>query len=191
MYEINLAKRLSHAWVHFVTALASLFADHKKSGLPLLRNTQRCSNHVFLLEQLKSDQGEENLTQKQSRGLTTWKVTRKSALKVIVTWQIKKWAAIQSFTSLLGWSPIQEGRTWINWRILKSLPQNLSRNACTWHELVSFGLHSRRVHLKYTWSRNDVGIVKINVFDQFLPHKKSHILLSSSHFDIIHVNRQE
>ena len=34
MYEINLANRLSHAWVHFVTALASLLTDHRMSGLP-------------------------------------------------------------------------------------------------------------------------------------------------------------
>ena len=35
MCEINLANRLSHVWVHFVTALASLFADHSISGLPI------------------------------------------------------------------------------------------------------------------------------------------------------------
>ena len=36
MYEINLAKRLSQAWVHFVTDRASLLTDHRMSGLPIL-----------------------------------------------------------------------------------------------------------------------------------------------------------
>ena len=35
MYEIKRAKRLSQAFVHFVTARASLFADHRMSGLPM------------------------------------------------------------------------------------------------------------------------------------------------------------
>ena len=34
MYEINRAKRLSQDLVHFVTARASLFTDHKISDLP-------------------------------------------------------------------------------------------------------------------------------------------------------------
>ena len=38
MYEINLANRLSHALVHFVMALASLFTGHKISGLPIGAN---------------------------------------------------------------------------------------------------------------------------------------------------------
>ena len=36
MYEINLAKRRSQAWVHFVTDRASLLTDHRMSGLPIL-----------------------------------------------------------------------------------------------------------------------------------------------------------
>ena len=35
MFEIKRAKRLSQAWVHFVTALASLLTDHRMSGLPI------------------------------------------------------------------------------------------------------------------------------------------------------------
>ena len=35
MYEINLAKRLSHAPVHLVTDRASMFTDHTMSGLPI------------------------------------------------------------------------------------------------------------------------------------------------------------
>ena len=35
MYEIKRAKRLSQVFVHFVTARASLFTDHKIAGLPV------------------------------------------------------------------------------------------------------------------------------------------------------------
>ena len=35
MYAIKRAKRLSQAFVHYVTARASLFTDHTISGLPI------------------------------------------------------------------------------------------------------------------------------------------------------------
>ena len=35
MYAIKRTHRLSHAFVHFVTARASLFTDHDMSGLPI------------------------------------------------------------------------------------------------------------------------------------------------------------
>ena len=35
MYDINLANRLSQACVDFVTDRASLFTDHRMSGLPM------------------------------------------------------------------------------------------------------------------------------------------------------------
>ena len=44
-------------------------------------------------------------------------------------------AGIQSFKSLLGWSPIQTGRTWISWRIITSLLTNCLKTVCTCHEL--------------------------------------------------------
>ena len=37
-------------------------------------------------------------------------------------------AAIQSFKSLLGWSPFQGGGTWISWRIVKSMLTNYLEN---------------------------------------------------------------
>ena len=50
----------------------------------LLTNTVKCSNHDFLLQQLKSDQGGRHLTQRRSHGLTTWKAMLKSAARHIV-----------------------------------------------------------------------------------------------------------
>ena len=56
-----------------------------------LRCTEKCSNHGFLLEQLKNCcGGKKNLTQKQSRGHAIWKDTRKSALKDVVSWRTKR-----------------------------------------------------------------------------------------------------
>ena len=55
-----------------------------------------------------------------------------------------------------------------------------SRN--TWFE---YPLRSRWVHPRCSWSRNDVGSSR-SIFHQFLPHG-SHILLLSSHVDVIHV----
>ena len=46
MYEIKRAKRLSQAFVHFVTARASLFTDHKMSGLPIRARYTICKQTV-------------------------------------------------------------------------------------------------------------------------------------------------
>ena len=86
----------------------------------LLTNTEKCSNHEFLLEQLRHCQGERNLTQKLSRRSTKWKDMRKSALRVTSNWKIKNRAIVQSLSSLLRWSSLQEG-TGISWKIVKCM----------------------------------------------------------------------
>ena len=53
----------------------------------LLLKREKCSNHEFLLPQLKIDQDGRNFTQKLSRGPTTWNDMRKSAKWGIVNWQ--------------------------------------------------------------------------------------------------------
>ena len=47
----------------------------------LLMNTEKCSDHEFLLEQLKNYKGGKNLTQKLSRGPTTWKDVLKTCVE--------------------------------------------------------------------------------------------------------------
>ena len=84
----------------------------------LLTNTEKCSNHEFLLEQLRHCQGGGNLTQKLSRRSTKCKDTRKSALRGTPNWQIKDRAIVQSLSSLLRWPSLQEG-TGISWIIVK------------------------------------------------------------------------
>ena len=69
----------------------------------LLTNTKRCSNHEFLLEQPKNYQGGRNLTQILSRGPTTWKVVRESALKDIVSWRTRRQSSCTT-SQLLAWT---------------------------------------------------------------------------------------
>ena len=52
--------------------------------------------------------------------------------------------------------------------------------------IVSFDSHSRWVHPKYAWSRNEVGSSISTFLRQFLP-RWSQILLLSIHFDVIHI----
>ena len=62
----------------------------KPNEIILDQNTRKCSNHKFLLEELKNNQGGGNLTQKLSRGPTTWKVRSKNAMKDLANWRIKR-----------------------------------------------------------------------------------------------------
>ena len=89
-----------HFLITYIGDVVNVNANRMKS---LLRNIQRCLNHAFLLEQLKSYQGGKNLTQKQSRGTTTWKDILENPLRDIASWHTKRWrAVIQSLKSLLG-----------------------------------------------------------------------------------------
>ena len=69
-----------------------------------LNSIQVCLNHEFLLEQLKSCQGEKNLTQRLLRGPTTWKDMLEHALNDTSSWHTKRKseAALQSFNYFLG-----------------------------------------------------------------------------------------
>ena len=68
----------------------------------LLRNTHRCLNHVFLLEQLKSCQGGRSFTQSLWHGPTTWKDMLDFALSETVNWQTRKWSKYTKF-QVLAW----------------------------------------------------------------------------------------
>ena len=56
----------------------------------LLMNTEKCSNHESLPEQLKSYVAGRNVTRTRSLGLTTWEDMRRDALRGIAKWQNKK-----------------------------------------------------------------------------------------------------
>ena len=82
-----------HFLVTYIWDVLNVNANRMKS----LRNIQKCLDHVFLLEQLESYQGGENLTQKQSRGPTTWKDMLENALRDTASWHTKKWSSSAKF----------------------------------------------------------------------------------------------
>ena len=105
---------------------------------PLLKNTQRCWNHVFQLKQQKNCLAGKILrknncmilrhgrTYLEIRGKTQWIDEQESCV------------IAQSFKFLLGWSSIQEKRNLNQWKT-----HNLSWNTCIWHELdvlIFYGL---------------------------------------------------
>ena len=59
------------------------FLDHVYLGCTQREckpSAEKCSDHVFLQEELKNNQDGRNLTQKRLRGPTTWKDMLKNAL---------------------------------------------------------------------------------------------------------------
>ena len=74
---------------HFLTTCIWDALNVNANRTKILLNTSgKCSNHEFLLEQLVNYQAVTDLAQKLSRGPTTWKVMRKSALEDLVIWRI-------------------------------------------------------------------------------------------------------
>ena len=110
----------------------------------LLRTTEKCSDHVFLQEELKNNQDGKNLTQKRLRGPTTWKDMLKKCVERYceLTKKKKDRAVIQSLESLRGWSPFHEDRTSRHTRIFLSLvvwrtPEHiLIMLTCAWLKLT-------------------------------------------------------
>ena len=65
--------------------------------------------------------GWKSLTQRRWHGPMIWKDMLENELSDIASWQTKSGAVVQSFKSLVGWSSIQTGRTWISWWIITRL----------------------------------------------------------------------
>ena len=103
---------------------------------PLLKNTQRCLNHVFLLKQQKNYLGRKNLTQKQLHGpMMCEGHAKKSMWKDTAEWQRRKMSNCRKF-QVIAWMDIMLRRRNLNqWRIIISDFIKLCWNACTWHEL--------------------------------------------------------
>ena len=99
---------------------------------PSLNRTQKCSNHVFLLEQQRNYWDGKHFTRKQWRSPTTWKNMLKNVLSDTANWQTRKWT---NFTKLLIHVLYDcQGGIGTSWRIVKSLLTNC-------HEKLEFGKH--------------------------------------------------
>ena len=114
------------------------FLDHVHVGSTQRECTliKKCSNHEFLLEHLKNYQGGRDFTPRQSRGPTTWKGMRKSALIDIASWQTKRLSSCAK-SQLLVWTTTTSRRR--NWKRLENCQtktRGLFGDDCICHELV-------------------------------------------------------
>ena len=80
-----------------------------KTSKDILNIIRICSNHEFLMEELRNCQVGRNLTRIQSLGLVIWKVTRRNLWKGVANWQTKQQS---SFTKspLHTWTTINSRR---------------------------------------------------------------------------------
>ena len=103
----------------------------------LLTDINKCSNHECLQQQLTNYQGvRETSCKNRSRGPTTWKDTRESALKDVVSWQTKRQSSC-TMSQVLAWMITTSRRK--SWKRMKKCTEYARRcswNASIWHELV-------------------------------------------------------
>ena len=112
MKNVDILTNQLHFLITYTWDVLNVSANRMKS---LLRNVQKWKNPVFLLEQLKNYQVGKSLTQRPSRGCTTWKDMLENALSDIVKiGKQESGATVQSLKPLPGWSSIQAGRTRIS-----------------------------------------------------------------------------
>ena len=119
-------------------------------------NIEKCSNHEFLIPQMKNYQDVRNFTQKLSRGPSTWKDMLENAWNSIVNWQTKRrsnytrfpvlvWTITklkrkswktnvncQTFAPILYYKKLVPGTNWSTWH---SVVSHLN-----WHDLSQDGL---------------------------------------------------
>ena len=92
------------SWPRFFWDGFNVNANRTKS---LLNNTEKCLNHVFSAG--ATDPGWKHLTQKQSRGLTTWRDMPDNALRDTARWPTEKWSSEIKF-QVLAWMIIESDR---------------------------------------------------------------------------------
>ena len=154
LYKIKRGKRLSHAWVHSATALASLLTDHTMLGLPILAKYKHLNSiceHAF----------DNSPTDSSASFLNWW--SSKQRLETLYNCSV--FASSQSLNEFLSMSFHVVGprhsfcvRFFTPWIFSVAPAESRDPNiSLYWQTTFSFGLRSRWVHPKYTWSRNAVG----------------------------------
>ena len=184
MYEINLANRLSHAWVHFRTALASLFTDHKMSGLPIRAKYKHFST---ICEQTWDN----SPTDSSSSCLSWW--SSKQRLETLNSCSVFFCLLIHSIARRIfehvlpcrGTTPLFLRETFPTLAIFSVAPAEIrDSNIFENSSMFSFGLHSRWVHPKYKGSGHEVGSPRstsfINSFHMGLKFCFRPVILTSS-----------
>ena len=110
-----------------------MHANRMKS---LLRYVQKCSNHVFQLEQLKNYHGVKNLTPRRLRGPTTWKDMLQNAWRDTANWQTKTQNSWTNFQVLAWMITISRNRNLNQLEIYQKYAHKFSFNPCAWREMV-------------------------------------------------------
>ena len=90
----------------------------------------------FCRSNWKRFQSGRNCKQQLSRGPTTWKATRKSALRDVVNWQTKRRNNCTKFQRFACMTITSRRRSWRRSENCPMYAPKLLWNACTWHELV-------------------------------------------------------
>ena len=133
--------------LHFLTTYIwdalDVNANRTKS---FLNNTEKCLNHVFSAG--ATDPGGKHLTQKQSRGPTTWRDMPDNALRDTASWPTEKWSSEIKF-QVLAWMTINSDRK--NLHQLENYHKyahKLSQNICIWHELLDQTFCGRSINLQ-------------------------------------------
>ena len=100
-------------------------------------NTEKCTNHEFLLEQMKNYQGGKRLTQTRSRGQTIWKDNAQKWVERYCELANKKTEQFYKVSSpCLDMITISRKRNWNQLQTCHRYAHKFSWHACTWHELV-------------------------------------------------------
>ena len=186
MYEINHANRLSHVWVHIVIALAISLTNQRMSGLP---NRAKYEHFKTICEQTCDD----SPTDSSSSCLNWW--SSKQWLETLYNSSI---FVCQLAVSLKAFSSTSLHVVGPRHRLCGrfSHPGNFSvapreiRDSNIFPNspiVISFGLHSRRVHPKYTWLRNEVGSSTSALFINFF-HMGTTFCFFPIFFYVIHEN---
>ena len=167
MYEINLAKRLSQAWVHFVTARASLLTDHKMSGLSRrakYKHFKTMCDHTFDNSQTDSSSSFLNWWSFKQRVETFYSCSNfVFAISQYRSTHLRACPSMsQDHAAVFAWGFSHSG----NFSVA-TVEIRASNIFAYFPIMISFGLQSRWVHPKSSWSRNDVGSSRSTFFIDF------------------------
>ena len=155
MYETNLAKRLPQVCVHLMTARASLLTDHRMSGLPFrakYKHVKTICHHTF----------DNYPTDSSSSCLNRW--SSKQGLETFFICSTFLFANSHYRTMQPLLRDVSSNPGSFSVAVAEIRDSNISLYSFL---LIAFGLHSRWVHPKYTWSRNDVASPRSTSFIKF------------------------
>ena len=154
--------------LHFLTMYIWDLLNVNANRMKLfLRNIHWCLNHVFLLEQLKSYQVGKNRAQNSRVVLRHGGTCSKMRWAILRAGKQKRGAALHSFQSLVGWSPIQKRKNLNQLENYHKYARKMFWSACTWHEMRDQTFRGLSINLQEQ-SQNGLRLVTDVWQDWFL-----------------------